>query len=124
MSKPILAVLVLSFALLGCGGTNYNIHKLPSGRQIKVMHIGTILFKSGERALKLDYQTDLKISDSLDLRNEVKDIWQVLKDDADKAQVTGAIISAQEVPSGFIFKTGHAYNFVFEKQSDSTWKGL
>jgi len=124
MYKPILAVIVLSLATLGCGRANYNIHKLPSGSQIKVMHIGTISFKSGEKALKLDYQTDLKISDSLDLRNEVKEIWQVLKDDADKAQVTGAIISAQEAPSGFIFKTGHAYNFVFEKQSDNTWKGL
>jgi hypothetical protein len=43
--------------------------------------------------------------------------------DADKARVSFAVISANEVPEGMIIKQNRKYNFVFEKAADGTWHG-
>jgi hypothetical protein len=72
-------------------------------------------------ALMLKYQTDLKISDLPALRKEVDEIWPMFKGDAEKANLSNAIISANEVPQGLIFKTANGHNFVFKKL-DGTWR--
>lgn len=69
----------------------------------------------------LNYQTDLKTSDLDNLRKEVDDIWPTFQVDADKAQVSFAVISANEVPEGMIIKENRKYNFVFEKSADGSW---
>ena len=71
----------------------------------------------------LRYETDMKITDPA-LRGEVDEIWSSFKEDAEKGDFHSAIISANEVPSGFIVKQGHSYNFVFERQDDGSWKSL
>jgi hypothetical protein len=63
----------------------------------------------------LKYQTDLKISDLPALRKEVEEIWSVFKADVERANLTNAIISANEVPQGLIIKNANGYNFVLKK---------
>lgn len=72
----------------------------------------------------LNYQTDLKISDLDNLSKEVDDIWPSFQVDADKAKVSFAVISANEVPEGMIIKRNRQYNFVFQKSADGTWHSL
>ena len=72
----------------------------------------------------LQYQTDYKISDKAELRKEVDEIWSYFKTDVEKGNFTSAIISANEVPHGIIFKNSSGYNFVFEKNPDGTWRCL
>jgi hypothetical protein len=78
-------------------------------------------FQSGETALILKYQTLLTVQDTAKLRAEALDIWTVFRVDAESARVTSAIVSANEVPSGFLVKTGRGYNFVFQKAPDGSW---
>ncbi len=72
----------------------------------------------------LQYQTDYKVSDKAALRKEADEIWLYFKTDAEKGNFTSAIISANEVPRGVIFKNSSGYNFVFEKNPDGTWRCL
>ena len=83
--------------------------------------MGPIRIASGETGLMLNYQTDLKITDLDSLRKEVDDIWPTFQIDADKASVSFAVISANEVPEGTIIKQNRKYNFVYQKAADGTW---
>ena len=72
----------------------------------------------------LNYQTDLNISDVENLRKEVDDIWPTFQVDVEKAQVSFAVISANEPPKGTIITQNRKYNFVFQKSSDGTWHSV
>jgi hypothetical protein len=109
-----------------CGGAPaqppYQIHRLPSGEQIKVLSIGRINFSGSGPALVLKYQTDLNMSDTAALHAQAARIWQEFHKDAEQAQVTSAIVSANSPPSGGMVRRGRAYNFVYEKSADGTWR--
>src|SRR5258708_19171146 len=86
---------------------------LPSGKVVRVMGVTQIHFSSGENALMLKYQTDLKVSDRDALRKEVDEIWSSFHNEADNAHVQSAIVSANDIPQGIVFKSGQAYNFAY-----------
>jgi hypothetical protein len=111
-----------------CGGAAsqppYQIHTLPSGEQIKVLGVGRINLPASGPALMLKYQTDLNMSDTAALHAEAERIWQEFRKDAEQAQVASAILSANSPPSGGMVSHGHAYNFVYEKAAEGTWREL
>ena len=94
---------------------------LPSGKKVKVIAVGQLNFSNDSPALMLKYQTDLRTSDLPALHKEVDEIWSMYKGDVEKANLTNAIISANEVPQGLIFKNANGYNFVFKKL-DGAWR--
>src|SRR5262249_11801472 len=96
---------------------------LPGGKTIRVLSVMPVQFSSGQSTLMLRYETEMKITDPA-LRGEVDEIWSSFKGDAEKGNFSSAIISANEVPRGFILKHSQSYNFVFEKQDDGAWKSL
>jgi hypothetical protein len=112
----------------GCGGTPpqqpYQIHTLPSGEQVKVLGVGRINFSGSGPALMLKYQTDLNMSDTAALHAQAARIWEEFRKDADQAQVTSAVVSANSPPSGGIVSRGRAYNFVYERAADGNWREL
>src|SRR5258708_28734363 len=124
--KLAFATSCLILLLAGCtaSGPRYSLVNLPSGRQVKVVAVVPMHLSAGAPALMLQYETDYKISDQAELRKEVDEIWSYFKTDVEKGNFTSAIISANEVPHGFIVKNGRTYNFVFEKQPDGTWQCL
>lgn len=95
---------------------------LPSGKKVKVIAVGQINFSNDSPALMLKYQTDLKISDAAELRKEVEEIWGMFKADVERAKLTNAIVSANEVPHGLVVKTANAFNFVYKKSTDGRWE--
>jgi hypothetical protein len=109
--------------LVGCTASrpNYKIFTLPSGKQVRVMSVGQINFTQGAPALMLQYQTDLKVADKTALLAEADEIWPAFKNDVERANLSAAIISATEIPQGFIVKRGKSYNFVYEKRADGAW---
>jgi len=72
----------------------------------------------------LKYETDLKVADVEALRKEADEVFGILKIDAAKGKFTSVIVSANEKPSGLIFKTSKGYNFVYEKRADGQWHCL
>ena len=97
---------------------------LPSGRVVKVLAMGSINFSQGPPALMLKYETDLKLSDKDALRKEADEIFTVLRVDAENGHFSGAIVSANERPTGFILKKSRGYNFVYQKRADGVWHCL
>jgi hypothetical protein len=111
--------LVLLAAIPGCHAPIQSTREvaLPSGKRVKVIAVGRVNFANDSPALMLKYETNLKISDVPALRDEVNEIWSMFKGDVEKADLANAIISANEVPQGFIVKNANGYNFVFRKQN-------
>ena len=111
--------------LVGCTAhPNYKTFNLPSGKAIRLIGMGQINFRQGAPALILQYQTDLKVADKAALRGEADEIWPVFKMDVERANLKSAIISANEIPQGFIIKRGNSYNFVYEKDTTGVWHCL
>jgi len=99
----------------------YEVKKLPSGREVRVVSTGFMRFQNGDTSLVLTYQTPFKVTDTASLGAEVEDIWNTFRIDAENAHLHSAIISALEVPSGFILKSSEGKNFVFERAPDGAW---
>ena len=100
---------------------NYKTFNLPSGKAIRVIGMGQINFSQGAPAMILQYQTDLKVADKAALRDEADEIWPVFRIDVERANLKSAVISANEIPQGFIIKRGNAYNFVYEQDPTGVW---
>jgi len=103
---------------------NYKTFNLPSGKAIRVIGMGQINFSQGAPAMILQYQTDLKVADKAALRDEADEIWPVFRIDVERANLKSAVISANEIPQGFIIKRGNAYNFVYEQDPTGVWHCL
>lgn len=103
------------------GGPRTTPYRLSSGRTIRVLSVGPMYFSHDQPALVLRYQTDLNVDQKERLRAEVTEIWKDFRKEADRADMTGAIIMANEVPKGRFIQRGRSFNFVFEKRPDGTW---
>jgi hypothetical protein len=121
-SKVILS-LGLAAILVACAGAQpkYEVIRLPSGREIKLLGVGQIHFSEGGSALMLKYQTNLHIDDKSALQHEIDEIWVGFRKDAESAHLNAAIIHASEPPSGGFISTNKGHNFVFKKAADGTW---
>jgi hypothetical protein len=53
-----------------------------------------------------------------------REIFAVLKVDAENGQFRSAIVSANEKPTGLILKNSKGDNFVYEKRADGQWHCL
>jgi hypothetical protein len=115
--------LFLALLVMGCGpaATNFQTVALPSGKQVKVLGVTPISFAKGPPALMLKYETDLSIGDKVAVQKEVDEIWSSFRQDVEHANMTYAIISATEKPSGLIITNSRGDNFVFKKAADGSW---
>ena len=116
--------LLVCFAVGCASGPRYQLKKLPSGKEIKMLSLTTMTYSSGPPAVIFKYQTDLAIDDVAALRAEANEIMGVLAVDAERANVTRAMVSASDEPKGMVFKQVKSYNFLFEKRPDGTWAPL
>jgi len=124
-SRKILFVLLVSALCCGCNAQQPSQPlKLPSGRVVRVLGEGPINFSKGPPALMLKYETSLQVADAEKLRSEADEVFGILKIDAAKGNFTLVIVSANEKPSGMIFKSSQGYNFVYEKRADGQWRCL
>ena len=119
-----LAAILLSIAV-ACGGSPspYQERTLPSGQTVKVLGVGKMFFTKGDAALILKYQTDLNLDDQAALHREVLAIWDVFRQDVERAGLKGAIVSANERPLSHLFWSSNiSFNFVFNRVEDGTWR--
>jgi uncharacterized lipoprotein YehR (DUF1307 family) len=118
-----LLLLAFVMALAACGATepSHQLVTLPSGKQIKVLGVWKMVFTNDTPALMLKYQTDISLDNKADLEKEVEEIWASFRVDVEKAQLTNAIVSANEKPTGFIFTKSRLHNFVFKRGAGGQW---
>ena len=111
----IIVLSTISFYSCSPSPPAYKVHKLPSGKEIKILGTGKLVHSNGEKAFMFKYQTDLKLGEKKKLKQEVREIWKYLRRDVDKTDFKNVIISAHEKPKGFIITIGASYNFVIQK---------
>lgn len=120
-----LAAMVLALAACGPASTGYTVHRLPSGREVKVLSVTRMVVAKGDPALMLKYRTDLRLEDQAQVRKEVEEVWQAFRFDVEQAGLKAAIISVHELPTNLlIVRTDKSYNFVIQKSSKGTWEFL
>ena len=105
-------------------GPNYKVHALPNGMQLKVINLTKVqmVTPNGPASfLRLDYQTDLKISDIDALKKEVDQIWPYFKNDVEQAGLNEAIIRANTAPTGTIIQESSSHAFAYKKEPNGTW---
>jgi len=96
--------------------------KLPSGKQIKILSIGPVVFGDGSRGLTLNYETAIAIDNVAALAEEADEIWwAAFQRKVEGAGLRVAIISANEKPKGLFLKQNRGYNFVFQRSADGQW---
>lgn len=110
--------------LLSCGNSQpkYEIHKLTSGKEVKVFGIGKIHFTNDDPALMLKYYTDINLDDKDSLIKEVDEIWPVFKINVESSKLNAAIISANDLPKGVIISKNRSYNFIFQRNTNGEWE--
>jgi hypothetical protein len=118
-----LAVILFLACRLG-GLPPHQVRKLSSGKSVKVQSVTDVNFGDGRRTFMVKYLTDIKIDDRLALRREADEIWVDFKAEAERANVSSAVLSATSLSGGGIIPRGRSYNFVFQKDAAGVWKGL
>jgi hypothetical protein len=93
----------------------------PSGRRVKIIDIQQIETKDDAGrwgwALCMQYETKLKITDSVALNKEIDEIWKWLKVDASYRRLTEAIIQVLDPHDEKAQRT-----FSFTQTSDGSWR--
>ena len=72
-------LIFIFFAYQTYNKPGFIIKKLPSGQTVKFQSIGKIYFSNGDPGLQLEYETDLNIAETNNLRKEAEAIWKVFK---------------------------------------------
>jgi len=125
MKKIIFAAFITLFLISCSPQPKFTIQRLPSGKEIKILSIGKWYFtKDKTTALTLKYQTDISIDDVDLLRKEVEEIWPVFRIDAEKSDLSNAVIMATSPPikKVLFFYTTRSHNFVLSKKANGTWE--
>lgn len=99
-------------------------HRLPSGRAVKVLGVTKMFFSKGDPALMLKYRTDLRLDDQEQLRKEVEVVWQSFRVDVEQAGLKAAIINSPEPPKRVLIVTnsGDAHAQAYCTVHASEWR--
>lgn len=115
-------VLFSSPAGFGAQAPYYQLVKLPSGKEIKMLGVGKIYPSPDRPVLLFKYETDLSIDDKEALRKEVDEIWASFRLNVERENLSEAIISANEPLSSDSVSKGRSYDFEYRKAQDGTWQ--
>lgn len=124
--KKALIVLIYLLIIASCGSDappkTSKVVELPSGKKVRVYSIIKFKFldKSHEPSFMLRYETSYEIKDSPKLREEVLEVWELLRPIADKAGDSYAMVKANEPIRGAVTKT-QSFTYGFVKKEDGSW---
>ena len=84
-----------------------------------------MVFPKGPAALVMNCQTDIPMSDKVNLRKEVDEIWATFfQKEVERAKMTSAAIRISHPEGSGLITHSQGYGFVFEKRSDGQWHCL
>ncbi|MEA3346524.1 MAG: hypothetical protein U9Q21_00350 [Candidatus Auribacterota bacterium] len=120
----VIGLLLLIFLLASCDEKvpDYILHRLPSGKKIKLIGVGEVSCTGDNIALMLKYKTDYNIGNSVALRREVEEIWQYFRAYVERAGFKNAVISVDEPLRKKVIKVNRSYNFAISKQPGTAWE--
>jgi hypothetical protein len=114
-----IGILAAACMVTGCNGPAEAPKAAPG--TVQILSVGEMHFSQSSPALTVKYQTTLKIDDVPALRKEADVVFERFRPQAEQQGLTNAILSANDVPHGFIFTQNSSYNFVYKKDPDGSW---
>jgi len=118
-----LAWLVLgAAAAFACGSATERL-ELPSGKSVSVLGTGVVKFTSGavREAALFKYETGLDLSDRNALREEVNEVWSVVRPSAERSQLSSWLVSPQHAVLRFPVRIHTGVHYSFTRQPDGSW---
>lgn len=102
---------------------NSTVVQLPSGKAVRIYPVERITFVNDmlPSSFLLRYETSLEPVDSKALRDEVREVWQILQPKADSSGGTYAMIKANKSKVGLVAKT-ESFTYGFNKIKKGVWK--
>ena len=122
--RCVLISLLLALLCACSVGPQYEVKTLPNGKQLKVIGITKVQMATPKGVvsfLRLEYQTDLEISDTAALEREAEQIWPYFKNDVEQAGLNEAVIKANTAPTGTIIQQSSSQAFAYKKNSNGAW---
>jgi hypothetical protein len=122
--RSILISLILTLLCACSVGPKYQVQTLPNGMQLKVINVSKVQMATPNgvvRYMRLDYQTDLSISDIDALKNEADQIWPYFKNNVEQAGLSEATIRANTAPTGTIVQKSSSHAFAYKKAANGVW---
>jgi gamma-glutamyl:cysteine ligase YbdK (ATP-grasp superfamily) len=97
--------------------------QLPSGKSVRVYPVERVSFVNDmlPASLLLRYETSLEPVDSKALRDEVREVWQILQPKADSSGDSYAMIKANKSIRGLITRT-ESFTYGFNRIKKGVWK--
>jgi hypothetical protein len=95
----------------------------PSGRRVTHVILGHFVVANDAPLLRLKYQTELPLSDTLSLKAEARELWEQFRHDVQRGNYVHAAFLPQEPPSGLCFRyvgfcMYRGYGFVVRRRAD------
>jgi hypothetical protein len=102
------------------------VYTLPSGRHITHVVIGHFVVKYDDAILRLRYETELPLADTLALRQEALELWPRFRDAIRRGGYKSAAFYAEAPPTGFCYRHQglchcRGYGFPIRKNQDGRW---
>lgn len=99
---------------------------LPSGQRIVLLSVGRYQIEDGDPLLLLRYQTGIDIADTTALRQQARQVWLLLRPEAERGHYLTAALVAQSPLTGLCFRGQglcrfRQYGFVLRYSSDKGW---
>ena len=115
--------LLVAVLLAACAPdeNRFQVTRLPSGKEVKVIGVGQVAFAADAPALVLEYETDIPAGHDALLQDEVDEIWASFRPEVEQAGLSSAIVSANQKPTGLIVKRSRSTKFVYKRKADGTW---
>jgi hypothetical protein len=124
-TRPALIAIVLAAALLvmSIWPKPWPVVTTPSGRRISHVILGHFVVADDAPVLRLKYQTELPLSDTLSLKAEARELWERFRHDVERGNYVHAAFFPQEPPSGLCFRhvgfcVYRGYGFVVRRRAD------
>jgi len=119
----LLTVCVFTLATCGCS-RNSPKTTLPSGQKIEILSVGPLVFGNNERALVMNCEIDISLTNTPALRRLAGEIWELFKKDVESAKMTNGVIRLMHTQRLGMVSRNQGFGFVFQKNSDGSWRCL
>jgi len=116
-------LITITLFVLGCDSSlpQQGTITLSSGKAFKIVGVSKVTSDEYPPTIIIQYETDLIVENTPELRNQVQEIWQVVKKDVESEHYNRAIISALNHKKILLYESNKYWNYVFQKVDSADW---
>jgi hypothetical protein len=119
-------MLVVAFLIVYLWPAEPTVLVVPSGAHVELLAVGHLEVLNERPVLRLRYQTDIPLTDTLRLRRQVRELWPWFKPQVERGGYVYAAFLAQAPPTGFCYRHHgickyRQVGYLLSRRSDGLW---